>query len=79
LYICSGERASILSGRVYILPGERYDKELDVPWYYAFTHPLAGAIFEGIIAQSAWRVLTLLTTLLIFLVSLVIVMSASAC
>lgn len=34
------------------------DKELDVPWYYALTHPLAGAIFEGIIAQSAWRVLT---------------------
>ena len=34
------------------------DKELDVPWYYAVTHPLAGAIFEGIIAQSAWRVLT---------------------
>jgi chlorobactene glucosyltransferase len=34
------------------------NKELDVPWYYALTHPLAGAIFEGIIAQSAWRVLT---------------------
>jgi chlorobactene glucosyltransferase len=34
------------------------DRELDVPWYYALTHPLAGAIFEGIIAQSAWRVLT---------------------
>lgn len=34
------------------------NKELDVPWYYALTHPLAGAIFEGILAQSAWRVLT---------------------
>ena len=34
------------------------NKELDVPWYYAFTHPLAGAIFEVILAQSAWRVLT---------------------
>jgi chlorobactene glucosyltransferase len=34
------------------------DKELGVPWYYALTHPLAGAIFEGILAQSAWRVLT---------------------
>lgn len=34
------------------------NKELDVPWYYILTHPLAGAIFEGIIAQSAWRVLT---------------------
>lgn len=34
------------------------NKELDVPWYYALTHPLAGAIFEGILAQSTWRVLT---------------------
>ena len=34
------------------------DKQLDVPWYYALTHPLAGAVFEGILAQSAWRVLT---------------------
>ncbi len=34
------------------------DRELRVPWYYAFTFPLAGAIFEGIVAQSAWRVLT---------------------
>ncbi len=33
------------------------DNELKVPWYYAFTHPLAGALFEGILAQSAWRVL----------------------
>ncbi len=31
---------------------------LRVPWYYAFTHPLAGAIFEGILGQSMWRVLT---------------------
>lgn len=28
-----------------------------VPWYYAFTHPLGSALFEGIMAQSAWRVL----------------------
>ena len=34
------------------------DKNLRVPWYYAFTHPLAGALFEGILAQSTWRVLT---------------------
>lgn len=34
------------------------DKELKVPWYYAFTFPLAGALFEGILAQSTWRVLT---------------------
>ncbi|GAC1566009.1 MAG: hypothetical protein NVS3B14_05760 [Ktedonobacteraceae bacterium] len=46
------ELAPLLAYRGWI------DKELDIPWYYAFTHPLAGAIFEGIIAQSAWRVLT---------------------
>jgi chlorobactene glucosyltransferase len=34
------------------------DKNLRVPWYYALTHPLAGALFEGILAQSTWRVLT---------------------
>ncbi len=34
------------------------DKELRVPWYYAFAYPLAAALFEGILAQSAWRVLT---------------------
>jgi chlorobactene glucosyltransferase len=33
------------------------DQELKVPWYYAFTHPLAGAVFEFILAQSTWRVL----------------------
>ncbi len=31
---------------------------LRIPWYYAFTHPLAGAIFEGILGESSWRVLT---------------------
>jgi chlorobactene glucosyltransferase len=34
------------------------NKSLNVPWYYAATHPLAGALFEGILAQSAWRVVT---------------------
>ena len=34
------------------------DDELDVPWYYAFTHPLAGALFAGILGQSTWRILT---------------------
>lgn len=34
------------------------NQELQVPWYYALTHPLAGAIFEGILSQSTWRVLT---------------------
>jgi len=34
------------------------DRALEVPWYYAFTHPLAGALFAGILAQSAWQVLS---------------------
>lgn len=33
------------------------DRELRIPWYYMFTHPLAGLLFTGILAQSAWRVL----------------------
>jgi chlorobactene glucosyltransferase len=33
------------------------DKELRVPWYYAFAYPLAASLFECILAQSAWRVL----------------------
>ncbi len=31
---------------------------LHVPWYYIFTHPLAGALFEGILGESTWRILT---------------------
>jgi chlorobactene glucosyltransferase len=34
------------------------DTELRVPWYTLFTHPLAGLLFTGILAQSTWRVLT---------------------
>lgn len=34
------------------------NKQMHVPWYYAFTQPLAGAVFAGILAQSMWRVLT---------------------
>jgi chlorobactene glucosyltransferase len=33
------------------------DKELKVPWYYAFAYPLAASLFECILAESAWRVL----------------------
>jgi chlorobactene glucosyltransferase len=42
----------LLAYRIWI------NKALRVPWHYALTHPLAGAIFEGILAQSTWRVLT---------------------
>lgn len=31
---------------------------LRVPWYYSFTHPLAAAVFTGILGSSSWRVVT---------------------
>jgi chlorobactene glucosyltransferase len=34
------------------------NKQLDVPWYYAFTQPLAALIFDGILGQSVWRIIT---------------------
>lgn len=34
------------------------NKMMEVPWYYMFTQPLAGAIFDGILGQSVWRILT---------------------
>jgi len=46
------EVASILAYRTWV------DKWLKVPWYYALTHPLAGALFDTILAQSTWRILT---------------------
>jgi chlorobactene glucosyltransferase len=46
------ELGPLLAYRIWI------NAALDVPWYYAFTHPLAGAVFAGILAQSTWRVLT---------------------
>ncbi|MHB8597773.1 MAG: glycosyltransferase [Ktedonobacteraceae bacterium] len=46
------ELGSVLSYRRWL------DHNLAVPWYYAFTYPLAAALFTGILAESAWRVLT---------------------
>jgi len=34
------------------------NRQMNIPWLYAFTHGLAGAVFEGILLQSSWRVLT---------------------
>jgi chlorobactene glucosyltransferase len=34
------------------------DKQLRVPWPFTLTHPLAGLLFTGILAQSTWRILT---------------------
>jgi chlorobactene glucosyltransferase len=43
----------------FVLSYRRWlDNNLAVPWYYAFTYPLAAALFTGILGESAWRVLT---------------------
>ena len=34
------------------------NRQMDVPWYYSLTHPLAGALFDGILGQSALRIIT---------------------
>ncbi|GCF09342.1 glycosyl hydrolase [Dictyobacter arantiisoli] len=46
------EWVPLLTYRVWL------NQQFHVPWYYALTHPLAGALFEGILGQSTWRVLT---------------------
>lgn len=46
------ELAPLLAYRLWL------NKSLNVPWYYVAIHPLGGALFEGILAQSAWRVIT---------------------
>ncbi|HLI08334.1 MAG TPA: glycosyltransferase [Ktedonobacteraceae bacterium] len=50
--------ASVLSLAPLLTYRAWINRQLGVPWYYALTHPLAGAVFAGILAQSAWRVLT---------------------
>ncbi len=34
------------------------NRQMHVPWYYSLTHPLAGALFDGILGQSALRIIT---------------------
>ncbi len=46
------ELTALVTYRVWL------NRQLQVPWYYAFTQPLAGAIFEGILGESTWRILT---------------------
>ena len=46
------ELVPLLTYRVWL------NRQLKVPIYYVLTHPLAGAIFEGILGESTWRVLT---------------------
>ncbi|GHO92328.1 glycosyl hydrolase [Reticulibacter mediterranei] len=46
------EVSSLLAYRSWL------NKQIDVPWYYAFTQPLAALIFDGILGQSIWRILT---------------------
>ncbi len=57
----SGMEASVATGlELTALVAYRVwlNRQLKVPWYYAFTQPLAGAVFEGILGQSTWRILT---------------------
>ena len=46
------ELASLLAYRTWL------NQRLRVPWPYSLSHPLAGIILEGILAQSSWRVLS---------------------
>jgi chlorobactene glucosyltransferase len=46
------EVSSLLAYRSWL------NKQVDVPWYYAFTQPLAALIFDGILGQSVWRIIT---------------------
>ncbi len=46
------ELSSLLAYRSWL------NEQLGISWPYSFTHPLAGVIFAGILAQSAWRILT---------------------
>jgi chlorobactene glucosyltransferase len=46
------EVSSLLAYRSWL------NKQIDVPWYYALTQPLAALIFDGILGQSIWRILT---------------------
>jgi chlorobactene glucosyltransferase len=45
--------AAALSALLY---RARLNASLGVPRWYAWTHPLGGAIFTGILARSFWRV-----------------------
>jgi len=52
-------RAAALAGGVALSSVIAYrswlDREMRIPWRYAWTHPLAAAIFTGILARSFWR------------------------
>ncbi|GAC1675572.1 MAG: hydroxychlorobactene glucosyltransferase CruC [Ktedonobacteraceae bacterium] len=46
------ELAVLLAYRAWL------NRSLHVPWYYAFSHPLAGVVFEGILGQSMLYILS---------------------
>ncbi len=46
------ELAPLLAYRFWL------NRSLRVPWYYAFAHPLAGVVFEGILGQSMLYILS---------------------
>jgi hypothetical protein len=46
------ELAALLAYRFWL------NRSLHVPWYYAFSQPLAGIVFEGILGQSMLYILS---------------------
>jgi len=38
-----------------VLYRREVDRALEVPWPYAWTQPLGGAVFSAILARAAWR------------------------
>ncbi len=61
-FLDTSRQEIIAAGLIELAPLLAYrfweNRGMKVPFYYAFTHPLAGALFTGIMAQSTWRVLT---------------------
>ncbi|MBX5450326.1 glycosyltransferase [Thermogemmatispora sp.] len=55
-------REALAAALLALLPLLAYrrslDKSLGLPWYQALTHPLAGLLFMGMLAQACWRKLT---------------------
>jgi chlorobactene glucosyltransferase len=50
--------AGVVQTGMILLYRWRVDRHLDVPARYTLTHPLGALLFEGIMFQSMWRVLT---------------------
>lgn len=47
-----------VAGAAIIAYRTQLNRNLNVPWRYVWTHPLAAAIFTGVLIRSFWRVAT---------------------